>query len=65
MLAGKDKICVIGNGMVIDPKALVEELAYLHERNVDTSNLRISNRAQWGRYDSRPKPAEGRAGPLC
>jgi adenylosuccinate synthase len=41
----KDKICVIGNGMVIDPKALVTELAYLHERNVDTSNLRISNRA--------------------
>ncbi|BAB07747.1 adenylosuccinate synthase [Halalkalibacterium halodurans] len=40
-----DKVCVIGNGMVIDPKALVEELAYLHERNVDTSNLRISNRA--------------------
>ncbi|QKS73093.1 adenylosuccinate synthase [Paenalkalicoccus suaedae] len=40
-----DKTCVIGNGMVIDPKALVEELAYLHERNVDTSNLRISNRA--------------------
>lgn len=41
----KDKTCVIGNGMVIDPKALVEELAYLHERDVDTSNLRISNRA--------------------
>ncbi|WP_100405862.1 adenylosuccinate synthase [Bacillus solitudinis] len=41
----KDKICVIGNGMVIDPKAIIEELAYLHERNVDTSNLRISNRA--------------------
>ncbi|MDE5414139.1 adenylosuccinate synthase [Alkalihalobacterium chitinilyticum] len=41
----KDKICVIGNGMVIDPKALVEELKYLHDRNVDTSNLRISNRA--------------------
>lgn len=40
-----DKICVIGNGMVIDPKALVEELKYLHDRNVDTSNLRISNRA--------------------
>ncbi|MFC5711624.1 adenylosuccinate synthase [Thalassorhabdus alkalitolerans] len=40
-----DKACVIGNGMVIDPKALVEELAYLHERGVDTSNLRISNRA--------------------
>ncbi|WP_332692352.1 adenylosuccinate synthase [Halalkalibacter lacteus] len=41
----KDKSCVIGNGMVIDPKAIVEELAYLHDRDVDTSNLRISNRA--------------------
>ncbi|SFE63139.1 adenylosuccinate synthase [Alteribacillus iranensis] len=41
----KDKICVIGNGMVIDPKALVEELKYLHDQGVDTNNLRISNRA--------------------
>ncbi|WP_353854133.1 adenylosuccinate synthase [Bacillus sp. Bos-x628] len=41
----KEKICVIGNGMVVDPKALVTELAYLHERNVSTENLRISNRA--------------------
>lgn len=41
----KDKTCVIGNGMVVDPKALVKELAYLHERNVSTDNLRISNRA--------------------
>ncbi|OQP23713.1 adenylosuccinate synthetase [Geobacillus zalihae] len=41
----KDKICVIGNGMVIDPKALVAELSYLHERGVSTDNLRISNRA--------------------
>ncbi|MYL61414.1 adenylosuccinate synthase, partial [Virgibacillus halodenitrificans] len=40
-----DKICVLGNGMVIDPKAFVEEVAYLHERNVSTDNLRISNRA--------------------
>ncbi|WP_096186063.1 adenylosuccinate synthase [Evansella halocellulosilytica] len=40
-----DKTCVIGNGMVIDPKALVEELKYLHDHDVDTSNLRISNRA--------------------
>ncbi|MDI5787664.1 adenylosuccinate synthetase [Bacillus licheniformis] len=36
---------MIGNGMVVDPKALVTELAYLHERNVSTDNLRISNRA--------------------
>ncbi|OLP67091.1 Adenylosuccinate synthetase [Bacillus pumilus] len=41
----KEKTCVIGNGMVVDPKALVTELAYLHERNVSTENLRISNRA--------------------
>ncbi|MBC1284119.1 adenylosuccinate synthase, partial [Listeria welshimeri] len=41
----KEKISVIGNGMVIDPKALVTELKYLHDRDVDTSNLRISNRA--------------------
>ena len=30
----KDKICVIGNGMVVDPKALVKELAYLHEQGI-------------------------------
>ncbi len=40
-----DKICVIGNGMVIDPKALVTELEYLHNEGVNTDNLRISNRA--------------------
>ncbi|WP_174734669.1 adenylosuccinate synthase [Mesobacillus harenae] len=40
-----DKKCVIGNGMVVDPKALVKELAYLHERGISTDNLRISNRA--------------------
>ena len=41
----KDKISVIGNGVVVNPKALVKELAYLHERGVTTDNLRISDRA--------------------
>lgn len=41
----KEKICVIGNGMVVDPKALIQELAYLHEKGITTDNLRISNRA--------------------
>ncbi|MCM3087584.1 Adenylosuccinate synthetase [Bhargavaea ginsengi] len=41
----KDKISVIGNGMVVDPKALVTELEGLHARGVETENLRISNRA--------------------
>jgi adenylosuccinate synthase len=40
-----EKISVIGNGMVVDPKALVKELKYLHDRDVTTKNLRISNRA--------------------
>jgi adenylosuccinate synthase len=40
-----DKICVIGNGMVVDPKALLKELSYLHDKGVTTDNLRISNRA--------------------
>ncbi|MDA5109460.1 MULTISPECIES: adenylosuccinate synthase [Brevibacillus] len=41
----KDKICVIGNGMVIDPKALVAELEYLHGFGFSTKNLKISDRA--------------------
>lgn len=41
----KEKICVIGNGMVVNPKALVEELDYLHSNGVSTDNLRISDRA--------------------
>ncbi len=41
----EDKICVLGNGMVIDPKALVEELEYLHREGISTKNLKISNRA--------------------
>ncbi|WP_243292722.1 adenylosuccinate synthase [Bacillus sp. FJAT-47783] len=40
-----EKISVIGNGMVVDPKALVKELNGLHERGIKTDNLRISNRA--------------------
>jgi len=40
-----EKICVIGNGMVVNPKALVAELNYLHERGVTTTGLRISDRA--------------------
>lgn len=33
---------VIGNGVVVDPGVLLEELAGLEERNVDTSNLLLS-----------------------
>jgi adenylosuccinate synthase len=41
----QDKVSVIGNGLVVNPKSLVTELTGLHARNIDTSNLRISNRA--------------------
>ena len=40
-----EKLCIIGNGVVVNPKSLVTELAYLHERNIMTDNLRISDRA--------------------
>jgi len=39
------KLCVIGNGIVVDPEALVKELASLGEAGVDTAALRISDRA--------------------
>jgi adenylosuccinate synthase len=39
-----DKICVIGNGMVVNPKALVDELKYLHSYGITADNLRISDR---------------------
>jgi len=36
------KVCVIGNGVVVDPRGLVEELDGLEARGVDTSGLRLS-----------------------
>ena len=40
-----DTTCIIGNGVVIDPRVLLKELAYLQEKGVDTSHLYISERA--------------------
>ena len=40
-----DKTCVIGNGVVIHPGTLIDEIAMLEERGVDTSRLVISDRA--------------------
>ena len=39
------KLCIIGNGVVIDPKVLTDELDELRARGVDTSGLRISANA--------------------
>lgn len=42
-----DKTCVLGNGMVIDPKAFFEELDQIKEKGVDVSpeRLKVSSRA--------------------
>ena len=40
-----DTTCIIGNGVVVDPKSLIDELAMLSERGVDVSRVRLSDRA--------------------
>jgi adenylosuccinate synthase len=40
-----DKTCVIGNGVVLDPRVLLEEIDGLRRRRVDVGNLRISANA--------------------
>ncbi|MBD2847994.1 adenylosuccinate synthase [Paenibacillus sp. IB182496] len=40
-----DKLCVIGNGMVINPAALIEEINYIHDNGFSAKNLKISDRA--------------------
>jgi adenylosuccinate synthase len=39
------KRCVIGNGVVIDPRVLIDELDALRARGIDTGGLRISANA--------------------
>jgi adenylosuccinate synthase len=43
----QDKTCVIGNGVVVDPAVLLEEVANLSRRgiNIGVDNLKISDRA--------------------
>lgn len=41
----KDKTCIVGNGVVIDPKGILDEIQGLVERGVDISSLKISSRA--------------------
>ena len=41
----KGRLCVIGNGVVIDPAHLIKEIKGMQEKGIDTSSLKISNRA--------------------
>ena len=38
-------ICIIGNGVVVDPKVLLREIAQLRERGIEPKNLVVSERA--------------------
>ena len=40
-----DRTCVIGNGVVLDPRVLLEEIDGLRRREVDVGNLKISANA--------------------
>jgi adenylosuccinate synthase len=41
----EDKYCVIGNGVVVDPKILLEEIEGLRKAGISVSNLRVSSNA--------------------
>ena len=41
-----ETICLLGSGVVVNPTSLLEELAEVEAKGIDTSNLKISNRAQ-------------------
>ena len=38
-------ICIIGDGVVLNPAVIIEELDDLHKKNINTENLRISCKA--------------------
>ena len=39
------KTCVVGNGVVIDPAVMLKEIKGMHDKGIDTSGLKVSNRA--------------------
>jgi adenylosuccinate synthase len=39
-----DTLCIVGNGVVINPAVMLEEIKNLNNRGIDTSNLRVSDR---------------------
>ena len=40
-----DTLCLIGSGVVVDPKVLIEEIEQMNERGITCDNLRIDARA--------------------
>lgn len=39
-----DTLCIVGNGVVINPEVMLKEIDDLNKRGIDTSGLRISDR---------------------
>ena len=39
------KICVLGNGVVINPGVVLQEIKEMHDKGVDISRIAISDRA--------------------
>lgn len=44
-ILNKDTLCLIGNGVVVDPKVLLGEIAQVTQQGVTTDNLKIDARA--------------------
>ena len=44
-ILNKDKTCILGNGVVINPRVVLEEIRGMQAKGVDTTNLLISDRA--------------------
>ena len=44
-IINKGTLCIIGNGVVVDPKVLLEEIDMLTEKGIDVSGLRLDLRA--------------------
>jgi len=40
-----ETICIIGNGVVVDPAVLLQEIEALQQHHIDTSRLYVSDRA--------------------
>src|SRR5260370_29621652 len=38
-------VCIIGNGVVVDPIVLLKEISQLRERGIEPSNLLVTERA--------------------
>jgi len=38
-------VCIIGNGVVVNPRVLIDEIDQLNQRGIDTSKLVVSDRA--------------------